>query len=222
MPLTVVQEFFYFLMLVLLYGSPIWLLSLVVAWRRSQLLQRVWQVVAAVFCLALVVQIAWKLGLSTESARYDDQRDAVAAYLGDPGRSDVVLGVLAGSETHGDLHYRRYRFPSLDGNDDQELEVGLPPEGVTAIGYVRVVNATTAEKVDAPAARLILKPSAVGLNAAVRPAQFFQQYHPDEDPKAFGQHTLILTLRARGSVVVHAPADLSESNWRWVDVSVER
>jgi len=216
MPMSLTGEFLYFLMVAALYGSPLIVLGLIVAWRRGRVARALKTVALAVPLAALGLQLLAHLDVSVAGIRYDRESDAIAAYLGDPRRMDVVRGSFVGIQQHGGLAYRRYQFPSLDARRDALLEVSVPPEGITAIASIRLSDDIQPEQAQA---RLMLWPAHVGLNPAMATDQFFQEHFPGERSESFGPHTLIVGLRPRQSIVVRPSA--TGSSWRWSDATLE-
>ena len=212
MPLTLAGEYLYFLMVVLLWGSPVIALILWAAWRRARFAKALKLVVILVPVAALAGQLMFRTGVLLMWFDYERQAKSTAGYLGDPGRADVVRGGFVGTITRGSLEYRRYQFPSLDGATGRVLEVRLPPDrsgGIASIALVRDRASYAAP------ARLIVWPARISDNPAMAPREFLEKYYPGEAPGTFGTHTLIVGLRAGRAIIVHPRQTGDPSTWLW-------
>lgn len=211
MPLTLVQEYFYFLTVAALYGSPIILLVLYRGLRKRAILKGMALVLAGLLLGAGLLQSSSQFSFLRESARYEEESRALADY------SDVTepvssTGSYVGSERLGSYDYRVYQFPALDGSA-RWLEVVVPPPGINAAGYLRHNRERLPE---VTTARLVIWTDQISLNPSLAPEQFFSTYLSDEQPYAFNEHTVLVNFRARRSTVIY-PAQANEKPWIWRD-----
>jgi hypothetical protein len=214
MPLTLVGEYLYFLMLVLLWGSPVIGVILWFGWRRARVAKALKTLVVLVPAAALAGQLVFRGVVLLTWLGYERQAKNIASYLGDAERADVVLGGFVGTLTGGSNGYRRYQFPSLDGSKEHVLEIVLPPDGLNAaasIGRVRDKAPYAAP------ARLILWPARIGDNPSMAPREFLDKHYPGEAPDAFGPHTLIVGLRPGQAIIVHPRQTGDRATWRWTE-----
>ncbi len=212
MPMTLLQQYFYFLGVGLLYGAPLILLALFVSWRRRALLKGAALVLAAVLISAGLAQVAFFLDLKSESFEYDAESRALAGYAGVGETTSVVRGRYVGTEPHGQFDYGVYQFPALDGSS-RWLEIVVPPGTINGAGFIR--HAAARRPAAAPA-RLVVWPHAIGMNPSLDPEGFFARHVAGEDAHAFGEHTLVVAFRARRSNVIYPPAP-GAARWVWRD-----
>lgn len=210
MPMTLVQQYAYFLGVVLIYGSPLILLALYLSWRRRALTKGIGLTLAGCLVGAALAQAAFHLHLETDARNYRAEARALADYSDGGETTTVVAGRYVGTERIGTLDHRAYQFPALDGSD-RWLEVVVPPPGINAAGFIRHGDRERTAESDA---RLVVWPSSIRLNPALAPESFFAQYLPGEDPHALGVHTLIVGFRPRRSDVVYPPAR-GAGEWIW-------
>lgn len=216
MPMSLAGEYLYFLTVILLYGSPIIVVVLFVYGRRDRLLTGLKTIVILVPLVALSAQVLFRGSVLLAGVGLDCEAGRIDAYLKDPTRTDVVLGSFVGTYRVGGMDYRRYQFPSLDGSMEYGLEVSVPPDGIGAIGHIRLSEDYEPGLADA---RLLVWPRHIGMNPAMDTAEFFRRYYPGQQPEAFGPHTLIVGLRPNQSIVVYPYA--SSANWRWTNASLD-
>lgn len=218
MPMSVVQEYLYFLAVAALYGALPAAALLVLAWRRQRLNAGLGAVLTGLPLIALGLMLAFRGSASLSALSHDNEEARIAAYLGEPSRSDVIEGVLlAPIEAHGRIH-DRYQFPSLDGDRAHALQILIPTGPGHRIGRIEVVRPEDQASI-APA-RLVLQPSRHDYNPAVVPAEFFSRYHSGLDALAFGRHTLVLSLRPDRSVVVRPRSPPDMKAWEWTDAQL--
>lgn len=216
MPLTPSGEYLYFLVLTLLYGSPIFAAVLYFAWRQQRLSAAVKGVILVVPVAALALQLLFRGGAVVGSIGLEREAQAIGAYLGDAARADVIGGSYVGSESRHGRDFRRYQFPSLDGNRAYVLDILLPPDHAGMQALIRLSDEIAPGLADA---RLLVWPERITTNPAVDPGAFFREYSLDERPEAFGPHTLVVGLRPRESIVVH-PSGV-DGKWRWTTAELE-
>jgi len=217
MPLSGSEQFFYFLFVVLLYGAPLILVALVVAWRRRWMKLALPAITTAVLVGALGMQLGFRVDLQLAAQSYDREGRAIDGFLGDLDGTRVIPGGFVGTEHVGSLTYTTYQFPLPDDLGTGLMEVSVPPQSVNAVAYIRPAREAQPAR---ETARLILWPDSIELNPAVVPGEFFERYVPGEAPAAYGVHTLIVGMRPRRSIVVH-PLSTSASRWRWRDALLE-
>jgi|GEM_PF-4489068 len=210
MPMTLLAQFTYFLLIVLLYGSPITLVVLYLGWRRKQLAKAAFGLLTVNLIAAGLAVAGVHLSARQDAVNYQAGLDSIEAYVGDPARLSVVQGRFVGTETHGGYDYRYYQFPALDGSA-RELEMVVPPDGINAAAYIRH-GAQSKPGIDS--ARLIVWPRHIGMNPSLQPEAFFAEHVEGEVAHSFGQHTLIAALRPRDSVIVYPPQPEAET-WLW-------
>ena len=211
MPMTLVQEYIYFLFVAALYGSPVILLVLYRGWRKRAILKGTALVLAGLLLGAGLLQSYSQFSYLQESARYQQETQALADY------SDVAepvssIGSYVGSERLGSDDYRVYQFSALDGSP-RWLEVVVPPPGINAAGYLRHNRERLPE---VAAARLVIWSDQISLNPSLAPEQFFSSYLSGEQPYEFNEHTVLVNFRARRSTVIY-PAQTNEEPWIWRD-----
>ncbi|MCI5107551.1 MAG: hypothetical protein MRY76_12610 [Pseudomonadales bacterium] len=215
MPMTMIQQFLYFLMLAALYGSPLILILLYLSWRNKAMTKGLIVILAGLLLGAGLLQSSFHFSMMRESASYSGEQEALAAYAGDNARLSVYTGSYVGTETGGsagDLEFSVYQFAALDGSD-RWLQLLLPPPGIGAVAYLRHASDPWPEM---EAARLVVWTSAISLNPAVMPEEFFRQNVPGGDAHAWGRHTVMVNFRPRRSTVVY-PGEAGATEWIWRD-----
>jgi hypothetical protein len=213
--MTMIQQFLYFLMLATLYGSPLIIILLYLSWRNKAITKGLIVILAGLLLGAGLLQSSFHFSMMRESASYSSEEEALAAYAGENARPSVYTGSYVGTETGGsagDLEYSVYQFAALDGSD-RWLELVLPPPGIGAVAYIRH---TDDPRPELEAARLVVWTSAISLNPALMPEEFFQQYVPGGDAHAYGRHTVMVNFRPRRSTVVY-PGEANAAEWIWRD-----
>lgn len=210
MPMTLVQQYVYFLAIVLMYGTPITLILLFLGWRKKYLVRMSLGLLSAHLIIAAMAVGGFYLNVQRSAAEYDTEIVSIENYVGDPSQVAVVIGRHVGHETHGDLDFLYYQFPALDASN-RVLELVVPPTGVNAAAYIRHA---TRFKPAIEEARLIVWPSQIGLNPSLQPELFFERHVPGETAHSFGKHTLIAGLRPRDSIIVYPP-QANAQTWLW-------
>jgi hypothetical protein len=213
--MTMIQQFLYFLMLAALYGSPLIIILLYLSWRNKTMTKGLVVILAGLLLGAGLLQSSFHFSMMRESASYSSEEEALAAYAGDNARTAVYMGSYVGTETGGsagDLAFSVYQFAALDGSE-RWLQLVLPPPGIGAAATIRHVRNPLPE---IEAARLVVWTSAISLNPALMPEEFFQQYVPGEDAHAWGRHTVMVNFRPRRSTVVY-PGEAGATEWIWRD-----
>tara|TARA_B110000444_G_scaffold224951_1_gene228473 strand:- start:814 stop:1461 length:648 start_codon:yes stop_codon:yes gene_type:complete len=208
--MTLIQLYFYFLMLVLMYSSPISFLVLFFGWRKKYLAKSFLGLLAVNLLIAGVAVGGFQLSQQRNAASYQAGLDDIEAYVGDPAQLSVVLGRFVGTEPHGDYDYIYYQFPALDSSD-RVLEMVVSPPKVNGAGYIRHASQFKPAIEDA---RLIVWPRHIGMNPSLLPEAFFAEHVPGENAHSFGEHTLIAGLRPRDSVIVY-PSEAGAVKWLW-------
>lgn len=215
MPLNMIQQFLYFLMVTALYGSPLILILLYLSWRNRSLKKGLVVTGAGLLLGAGLLQSFFHFGLMRESASYSAEQSSLADYAGDNSTPSVHTGSYIGTEpggSDGDLEFAVYQFAALDGSD-RWLQVVVPPPGIGAVATLRhVSNAGT----ELEAARLVVWSDAISLNPAMAPVEFFERHVAGEDAHDYGRHTVMVNFRARRSTVVH-PGEAGADKWIWRD-----
>lgn len=212
MPMTLVQQFVYFLGVALIYGAPLILLALYLSWRRQALIRGIALVITAWMGTAGALQVYSLVGMKADSLRYDSESRVLADYSGAGDATHVVPGHYVGTEAHGAYPYRVYQFPALDGSA-RWLEIVVPPGAINGAGYLRHADV---RRSPLAAARLVVWPHAISMNPALAPEEFFDRHVAGEDAHAFAEHTLIVAFRARRSNVVYPP-EPGATAWVWRD-----
>ncbi len=216
--MTMIQQFFYFLMLAALYGSPLIVILLYLSWRNKAVTKGLIVIFAGLLLGAGLLQSSFHFSMMRESASYSSEQEALAAYAGDNADSTIAAvytGSYVGIEVAGSsagLDYSVYQFAALDGSG-RWLQVLLPPPGIGAVATLRHSNEPWPEN---DPARLVVWSSAISLNPAVMPEEFFRQYVPGADAHAYGRHTVMVNFRARRSTVVY-PGEAGATEWIWRD-----
>lgn len=212
MPLTLIQQFFYFLMVAALYASPLILLVLFLSWRKKAMTKGLVLVAAGLLLGAGLLQSSFQFSMLGESSRYEEEQRSLADYRGDISAPVASSGAYVGTERMGDLDYRLYQFPALDGSR-RTLEVAVPPPGINAVAFLRHSIALLPELA---AARLVVWSDNISMNPAQAPARFFSEYLSGADPYEFDEHTVLVSFRARNSTVVY-PGAVGDEEWIWRD-----
>lgn len=216
MPLNFPQEYLYALMVALLYGSPLVIGGIWYGLRKKCLMRTLLTMAGMILVAPLALMLVFRGGLVVGMFGMEREQTVINGYLGNPARRDVIHGAYVGTVRRGALDHRRYQFPSLDGGSGYLLEIFVPPDGIHAVGAIRLTADRSAKKQED--ARLLVWPAHIGTNPAVATEQFFREYFPDQNPKEFGRHTVILGLRPRQSIIVH-PA-MSGEGWMWRDATL--
>lgn len=210
MPMTLIQLYFYFLMVILVYGSPIMVIVLFVSWRNKRLAKDSLRLLAVTLLVAGIAFGGFQLSLQRSVQNHQAGLNDIEAYLGDTAQLSVVQGRFVGTEPHGDYDYPYYQFPALDSSD-RVLEMVVPPDGTNAASYVRHASQFKPAIEDA---RLVIWPRHIGMNPSLQPEAFFAEHVPGETAHSFGEHTLIAQLMPRDSVIVYPPFANAEE-WLW-------
>ncbi|MEQ8313253.1 MAG: hypothetical protein RL839_08835 [Gammaproteobacteria bacterium] len=212
MPLTTIQQFFYFLVVAGLYGSPLIFVILYLSWRKKSIAKGF--VVIAV-CLVLgagLLQSSFRLSTMREANNYNREQGALSDYAGNISGTSTYAGAYVGLETIGSLEYSVYQFAALDGSD-RWLRVLVPPPGIGAAAFLRHDSESQSEL---EPARLVVWTDAISLNPSLAPVDFFEQFVPGEAAHEFGRHTIMVNFRARRSTIVH-PGEAGADRWLWRD-----
>ena len=216
MPMSLMQEYLYFLMVASLYGSPFIAFAI---WRgvRKKRLAPIIKALCWIVPLApLALMLLLRGGILVGMFGMEREKTAIDRYLGDPARTAVIPGDYVGSVKKGGLDYRRYQFPSLDGQGGTFLEILVPPDGIHAQAYIRTTDKVAKGE---QKARMLVWPSRIGTNPAVATDLFFRENFPEIAPQDFGPHTLVVGLRPRQSIIVHPP--VTEGSWLWRDATLD-
>ncbi len=221
MPMSAIGEYFYFLMVVSLYGAPVALLLLVLAWRSGKLRRALVVLVIAPPVIAGIMQASFQLSIVSMSRDYDATQKAIESWIGAGDRDHALDGLYLGTvEIRAGVPARHYRFVLPENVGDGSIEVWLPVDGAHQPGRL-VLRPGTGEAGRATApARLLLQSRTNTLNAAVAPARYFTELHPSIDRDALGPHTLIALIRPRSSAVIHPHVPPRENAWRYSPVEL--
>ncbi len=216
MPMNLAQEYLYFFMVALLYGSPLIAFAMWRGLRRKRLVPVIKTLCWIVPLAPLALMLLFRSSILVGMFGMEREKAAINRYLGDSERTAVVPGEYVGSVKKGGLDYRRYQFPSLDGHSGKFLEILVPPEGIHAQAYIRTTNKVAKGEQQA---RMLVWPLRIGTNPAVATDLFFRENFPEIAPQDFGPHTLVVGLRPRQSIIVHPP--VSEGKWLWRDATLD-
>lgn len=212
MPMGPIQLYVYLLMVVLMFGSPLIFIVLLVSWRKKALGKGLVFVLFACIVGAGLLQGLFYQDLDQESRQYEASQEELQTYIGGTQSTEVVLGALTGSETHGSYDYAVYQFPALDGSG-QMLEVVVAPPTVNGVGYLRHSRRELPALAEA---RLVVWPNEIGMNPSLAPQAFFDQHVRGLDAHAYGEHTLIVQFSPRRSTIVYPP-EAGAEKWLWRD-----
>jgi hypothetical protein len=216
MPMTIAGEYLYFLMVTLLYGAPVALIALVLAWRAGQFGRAVMAVVIALPLIAGIVQIGFHLTLVSMGREYEATQASIEAWLG-AGQGETMLdGVFLGQEDlRPGVPANHYLFPLPETLGDGAIEVWLPVDRAHQPGRLVLGDHPGRENGVIAPARLLFHPRTRSLNAAVVPGRYFNEFYPSLDREALGAHTLIAKILPRSSAVIHPYEPPRADRWRY-------
>tara|TARA_R110002073_G_scaffold27872_2_gene89161 strand:+ start:3561 stop:4220 length:660 start_codon:yes stop_codon:yes gene_type:complete len=137
-PLDSFGAFFYALMVVTLYTSPIVLGVLVVSYRQGYFKKGLLGVILALPIAALIAIGLFRLDMATEGAKYNAQSSRLENLFDLETAFTRYYGEEIGTVVRGGYTYTQYRFQF----QDHGLELTLPPGNVTSVATLDQVEET--------------------------------------------------------------------------------
>lgn len=136
MPLDTLGMYIYFLLLAVLYGSPLILLLLVFRYRQGKLFNGIITVLIAVPLVALALMMGFRLDLWRVGFEHDRQEAQLNETFDRTAALSKYSGYFESSFIRSDYEYSRYQFEFGEGR----LELVLPPANVTSVADLKFVS----------------------------------------------------------------------------------
>lgn len=210
MDLSLTGTFLYFLMVVVLFTSPITIGLIVVGFFKGFSLRALGGIAIALPLLAVILQFTFHLQDELESRGYQQQDSELDRLFGTMSRSQLIDGHLVGFKEVYDYNYARYQFV-LSGFSPMALDILVPPTNVTS-----GVTITLAQPI-APleVAHLIILDDSTSYGALRgSPAAFLGENFPTLTTGLKSERLLLLRLSARQSQLTYYSGENDKYPWR--------
>lgn len=210
MELSPVGTWFYFLMVVTLYTSPVVVGFLIFALVRKQFAKALAGVLISLPVLALIVQLGFHLTDELEKADVRGKQVRLDEVFGPTNRERLIEGGLVGHAENGSYRYARYQF-ALPEVAPMRLELVVPPTDVTAGTMISLAEPMPAIE---PAHLFVFSRGVTRGPQAQRPVDYFSEYYPEFKGDLKSDRVLLLYPLPTGGQLTYFSGMDNKYPWR--------